>query len=29
LPYRQGVNPIMQPYYGSGLVAELPHRSGN
>jgi hypothetical protein len=24
LPYRQGVNPIMQPYYGSALVAVLP-----
>jgi hypothetical protein len=29
LPYRQGVNPIMQPYYGSELVAELPQRSEN
>jgi hypothetical protein len=26
LPYRQGVNPIMQPHYGSELVAELPQR---
>jgi hypothetical protein len=24
LPYRQGVNPIIQPYYGSELVAVLP-----
>ena len=29
LPYRQGVNPIMQPYYGSELVAELPQRPEN
>jgi hypothetical protein len=26
LPYRQGVNPIMQPYYGSALVAVLPQQ---
>ena len=24
LPHRQGVNPIMQPYYGSELVTVLP-----
>ena len=26
LPSRQGVSPIMQPYYGAELVAELPRK---
>ena len=29
LPSRQGVSPIMQPYYGAELVAELPRNSKN
>ena len=26
LPSRQGVSPIMRPYYGAELVAELPRK---